>query len=184
MTYEKDPFEFKGIPDYALQPAKEADEYSFHYTPRGATNRFDPAAYEKVLYDSVRQAAENEEQSELLDIREDKAPEAFGEPAAPFPQPMEETLPTFGDISAEAEPAVADQAEEPTVADQAEEPEEAVPVAQEEEAIPVEETAPLEEAVEVFEEEAPAALPAEEEDVIPVFTAPARPATPCRATRG
>ncbi len=79
MTYEKDPFKFEEIPDYALQPAKEADEYNFHYVPRGATNRFDPAAYEKVLHDSVKQAAESEEQPELLDVREDKAPDSFEE---------------------------------------------------------------------------------------------------------
>jgi hypothetical protein len=81
MTFKKDPFEFEEIPDYALQPAKEADEYNFHYVPRGATGRFDPAAYEKVLHDSVMQAAESEEQSEMLDIQADDASRGFGEPA-------------------------------------------------------------------------------------------------------
>ncbi|MDD3199323.1 MAG: DUF3794 domain-containing protein [Eubacteriales bacterium] len=61
MTYEKYPFEFENIPDFALQPAKEADdEYNFKYTPRGAANRFDPEAYERILHESVRQAAEAE----------------------------------------------------------------------------------------------------------------------------
>ena len=69
MTYEKDPFEFEGIPDFALQPAKDADEYNFHYIPRGATSRFDPAAYERVLHESARQAAEIEEEPEILDIQ-------------------------------------------------------------------------------------------------------------------
>ena len=55
MTYEKDPFEFEGIPDFALQPAKGEDEYNFHYIPRGATSRFDPAAYERVLHESVKE---------------------------------------------------------------------------------------------------------------------------------
>ena len=92
MTYEKDSFEMEGIPDYALQPAKDADEYNFHYVPRGATGRFDPAAYEKVLHDSIKQAAE--EPSELLDIREDKTADAFETPSAEFfPQAMEEVLP-------------------------------------------------------------------------------------------
>ena len=161
MTYEKEPFEFKGIPDYALQPAKEADEYSFHYTPRGATNRFDPAAYEKVLYDSARQAAESEGQAEMLDIREDKTPEAFAEPAGPFPQAMDEILPVFGGVSEDAE------SEEAVLAVQEDE---AVPV---EEAVSVEESEPLEETAEVFEEGASAVFPAENEDVISVFTAPA-----------
>ena len=66
MTYEKDPFEYQGIPDYALQPAKEAEEYNFHYVPRGVTSRFDPAAYERVLHESAKQAAESDEFSELL----------------------------------------------------------------------------------------------------------------------
>ena len=84
MTYEKDPFKFEEIPDYALQPAKEADEYNFHYVPRGATGRFDPAAYEKVLHDSVKQAAEGE--------------------AEFFPPTMEENLP---EVYADAEEVIA-----------------------------------------------------------------------------
>ncbi len=79
MTYEKNPFNFKGIPDFAFQPAKEADdEYNYRYTPRGATNRFDPAAYERVLYENAqRQAAEAEEKeiTDLLDKQEDFAQE-------------------------------------------------------------------------------------------------------------
>lgn len=93
MTFKKDPFEFEEIPDYALQPAKEADEYNFHYVPRGATSRFDPAAYEKVLHDSVKQAAENAEQPEMLDVQADKVPDSFGEAATEFfPPTMEENL--------------------------------------------------------------------------------------------
>ena len=79
MTYEKNPFNFKGIPDFAFQPAKEADdEYNYRYTPRGATNRFDPAAYERVIYENAkRQAAEAEEKeiTDLLDKQEDFAQE-------------------------------------------------------------------------------------------------------------
>lgn len=67
MTYEKDPFELEEIPDYAMQPAKEADEYNVHYVPRGTAGRFDPAAYEKVLYDSLKQAEEQEVLSEMLE---------------------------------------------------------------------------------------------------------------------
>ena len=55
MTYEKDPFELEDIPDYALQPARDADEYNFHYIPRGTAGRFDAAAYEKVLRGSVQE---------------------------------------------------------------------------------------------------------------------------------
>ena len=74
MTYEKDPFEFEEIPDFALQPAKEADEYSFHYIPRGANSRFDPAAYERVLHESARQAAEKEEPEIFQESTEELLP--------------------------------------------------------------------------------------------------------------
>ncbi|MDF3001051.1 MAG: hypothetical protein K0Q48_1170, partial [Bacillota bacterium] len=53
--------EFEGIPDFALQPAKEADEYSYHYMPKGVNSRFDPAAYERVLHETAKQAAETEQ---------------------------------------------------------------------------------------------------------------------------
>lgn len=143
MTYEKDSFKFEEIPDYALQPAKEADEYNFHYVPRGATNRFDPAAYEKVLHDSVKQAAESEEQPELLDVREDKAPDSFETATEFFPPSMEEILPVaFADSEEEAEPEV--------VSDLNVEPVSAQPAASEEE---------VEETKETFEELAPAARP-------------------------
>ena len=103
MTYEKDPFKFEEIPEYALQPAKEADEYNFHYVPRGATNRFDPAAYEKVLHDSVKQAAESE-QPEMLDVLEEYAPKSFETATGFFPQSMEDILPvSFADPEEEAE---------------------------------------------------------------------------------
>ena len=117
MTYEKDPFELEKVPDYALQPAKEADEYNFHYVPRGATGRFDPAAYEKVLHDSLKQAAE--EPSELLDIREDKAADAFEAPSTEFfPQAMEEILPVaFEEEAAEAEAVMEEAIAEEAVAE-------------------------------------------------------------------
>lgn len=178
MTYEKDPFELEGIPDYALQPAKEADEYNFHYVPRGATSRFDPAAYEKVLYDSVKQAAEGE-QSELLDIRDDKAADSFKSPAEFFPQAMEE-------IPQQAAMEEIPQAVEeiPQQAAMVEIPQEAAPEEAVEAAVPAaeEETTAAEEdittAVEAVEEETlmaeqvveePAAA---EEDAVPVFSTP------------
>ena len=105
MTYEKDPFELEEIPDYALQPAKDADEYNFHYVPRGAAGRFDPAAYEKVLYDSVRQAAESKEQSEML---EEILPVAFsdanqGEPSGDQLEPVSAAEPLAEQPEMEAE---------------------------------------------------------------------------------
>ena len=93
MTYEKDPFEYQGIPDYALQPAKEAEEYNFHYVPRGVTSRFDPAAYERVLHESAKQAAESDEFSELLFVhgKEPSVPyQTEQTPVSSFPQPMGE----------------------------------------------------------------------------------------------
>ncbi len=99
MTYEKDPFEFEEIPDYALQPAKEADEYNFHYIPKGATSRFDPAAYERVLHENARQAAEKEEH-EMLDVREDKAPDSFEQAETNmFPEPCKGFMPDSIDVS-------------------------------------------------------------------------------------
>ncbi|MDD4564622.1 MAG: DUF3794 domain-containing protein [Eubacteriales bacterium] len=92
MTYEKDPFEFKGIPDFALQPAKEADdEYNYKYTPRGTTNQFDPAAYERVLHESARRAEESEGNG-LLDEQEDKTHDSI-EAGAQFSAPVEEPSP-------------------------------------------------------------------------------------------
>lgn len=159
MTFKKDPFEFEEIPDYALQPAKEADEYNFHYVPRGATGRFDPAAYEKVLHDSVMQAAESEEQSEMLDIQADDASSGFGEPAEGVFAPAQEEAPlaAYADSiraeemdSAEAEEVKADFVEaEDADADLTEEAE-AVNAAPEEEAEEV--GADLEEAEEVSAE--------------------------------
>ena len=103
MTYEKDPFEFEGIPDFALQPAKGEDEYNFHYIPRGATSRFDPAAYERVLHESVKQAAEVEE-PEMLDVHENRSPDANLETAAEkYPESFEELIPVaFEDTQAAA----------------------------------------------------------------------------------
>jgi hypothetical protein len=166
MSYEKDPFEFEGIPDFALQPAKEADEYNFHYTPRGATGRFDPAVYEKALHDSVKQAAEREEQSEMLDIREDNAPGSFDGTMEFFPQAMEEILPAaFAAPDEETKPAFTEPAgleeEAAAVETIAETPAE------------IPEITEIPEAVETFEEEASAVeFPESEEDEIPVFSAP------------
>ena len=155
MTYEKDPFELEEIPDYALQPAKEADEYNFHYVPRGVTGRFDPAAYEKVLYDSVRQAAEG--QSEMLDIQEDKAAEPFETQTEFFPQAMEEIMPAA--LEEETDPeAVSGESAAPSWT----EPVGAKPV----EAEPV--MAEPDMAEPVMEE----AEAQEEEEMIPVFAAP------------
>jgi hypothetical protein len=171
MTIEKDPFELEGIPDYALQPAKEADEYNFHYVPRGAS-RFDPAAYEKVLHDSVKQAAE-EEPSELLDIREDKAADSFETSAEFFPQAMEEILPAAFE-AAEAEEAASAAGEETAeaaidepVLEQAAMEEAVMEEVMEEPAAAEAET----DAVETFEEAA-AEIP-EAEDGISVFSKPA-----------
>ncbi|HVI41013.1 MAG TPA: hypothetical protein VM577_10155, partial [Anaerovoracaceae bacterium] len=164
MTYEKDPFEFEKIPDYALQPAKEADEYNFHYTPRGATSRFDPAAYERVLHDSVRQAAENEEQPEILDIREEKVPNSLEETTTEFfPQVMQEILPAaFAGSDKEAEPTAIFNLREETVFV---EPTEAAAAAAEE--------AAEEEAAAAAEAAVPVEFPDTEEDDIPVFSTPA-----------
>ncbi len=188
MTYKKDPFEFEEIPDYALQPAKEADEYNFHYVPRGATNRFDPAAYEKVLHDSViRQAAENGEQPEILDVLEDKVPDTYEEASTEFfPPTMEVNLPVAFEDSEEepAQETVPELTEEPAMA-QPGTPEEAAAVetfeGTQEEASAVEtfEGGPeevlafeAEETAETFEA-APAEFLETEEEAIPVFSKPA-----------
>ncbi|MDD3169821.1 MAG: DUF3794 domain-containing protein [Eubacteriales bacterium] len=178
MTYEKKPFEFEGIPDYALQPAKEADEYNFHYVPRGATNRFDPAAYEKILYDSVRQAAEKEEQPEFFTQSvEEIIPVAFH-------QSNEETQ------AAEADAEVQEEAEAIEVDAEVQEEAEAIEVDAEvqEEAETVEVDAEVQEEAEtveadaeIQEEAAPAAAEEAEtpeettetaEEIIPVFAKP------------
>jgi hypothetical protein len=94
MTYEKDPIQFEEIPDYALQPAKEADEYNFHYVPRGATSRFDPAAYEKVLHDSVRQAAEGKTRNAGAG---EKMPESSEHRKRIFPRPLRKPPEAYAD---------------------------------------------------------------------------------------
>lgn len=162
MTFKKDPFEFEEIPDYALQPAKEADEYNFHYVPRGATSRFDPAAYEKVLHDSVKQAAEDAEQPEMLDVQADKAPDSFGEESTEFfPPTMEENLTaayavseeTFESVTiSEAENEALAEAEAVTEVDNEAEVE-AVTVAEAEAEVETEAEAEVEaEAIETIEE--------------------------------
>ncbi|MEL7654381.1 MAG: SPOCS domain-containing protein [Bacillota bacterium] len=113
MTYEKDPFEFDGIPDFALQPAKEADEYNFHYIPRGATNRFDPAAYERVLHESARQAAEIEDEPETLEIHADEASKSLEDTiGAGFPTRMEELIPVAFDTPGDMNSGTAETAAE------------------------------------------------------------------------
>lgn len=180
MTYEKDPFELEGIPDYALQPAKEADEYNFHYMPRGATSRFDPAAYEKVLHDSVKQAAA-EEQSELLDIREDNAAEVFEAASVEFfPQAMEEILPVAFEEEEAAEVTMAATEEEEAAVEvtMAAEEEMAEEVVMEEAVMEEQDVVEtVADAVETFEE-APVEIiefeeAAVEEDAVPVFSKPA-----------
>lgn len=153
MTYEKDPFKFDEIPDFALQPAKEAEEYNFHYVPRGATNRFDPAAYEKVLHDSVKQAAESE-QPGMLDVGEENAPDSFETVTEFFPQSMEDILPVSFATSEE-------EAESDAVSDLNVEPVSAQPADSEEET-----EATVEAAI-------PAETPETDDVEIPVFTAPA-----------
>ncbi len=161
MTYEKDPIQFEEIPDYALQPAKEADEYNFHYVPRGATSRFDPAAYEKVLHDSVTQAAEREDQPEMLDAGE-KMPESFGAPETEFfPPTMEEILP---EAYADAEEVSAEPEEHMEAAEIFGEAAEPTSV--------TEQTSPAEESPAAEPVFAAEPSPAEEEDVIPVFSKP------------
>ena len=163
MTYEKDPFNLEEIPDYALQPAKEADEYNFHYVPRGAAGRFDPAAYEKILHDSVRQTAENEEPSELLDVQGDAG---AAEPEAVF-------------VWNEAVPDESVAQEEPAEETIAEAPEETIAEAPtetiEEASAETVEEAPAEipEAIETFEEaEEAVELLEEEDEAAPVFSTP------------
>ncbi len=170
MTYEKDPFEYQGIPDYALQPAKEADEYNFHYVPRGTAGRFDPAAYERVLHDSVGQASESGEQSELLYVQGDETPAQYQHgqtPAEPFPQPMEEAQPAAasGEDAERGSEAVSEGKEEADAVETiAEAPED---VSEE-----------VSEIAETFgDEEVSAEIPTPTEDDIPVFVPPpSRPA--------
>lgn len=99
MTYEKNPLEFEGIPDFALQPAKEADEYSYHYMPKGANSRFDPAAYERVLHETARQAAETA-QTENPDFRDEGIEAAAGfQPLDAEAAEFQETLPETAAVS-------------------------------------------------------------------------------------
>ncbi|HML37073.1 MAG TPA: DUF3794 domain-containing protein [Bacillota bacterium] len=171
MTYEKDPFNLEEIPDYALQPAKEADEYNFHYVPRGAAGRFDPAAYEKILHDSVRQTAENEEPSELLDVQGDDGAaeseavfvwnEAVPDESVVQEEPAEETI-------AEAPEETIAEAPTETVA---EAPAEIIEEASTETVAEV--PAEIPEAIETFEEaEETVEFPEEEDEAAPVFSTP------------
>lgn len=179
MTYKKDPFEFEEIPEYALQPAKEADEYNFHYVPRGATSRFDPAAYEKVLHDSVKQAAESDEQPEILDVQQDKAPDIFGETTTEFfPPTLEEILPEYADSDEKPEVyAASDEvSDKPFAAPEAEAA--AVETFDEIQAAVAADPEPKE-SLETIAEAEPPIMPAPGEEVIPVFTKPVttRPVT-------
>lgn len=193
MTYEKDPFEYQGIPDYALQPAKEAEEYNFHYVPRGGTSRFDPEAYERVLHESVRQAAESDEFSELLFVQGEEPAQYQTEPASAFPQPMEEIQPAQPAAFAEADAgqyreAVSDlsenagavetaaEAQESLEMQEPAEPEEVQAIAEVQEPAEAEEPAEAAEAVsgltESVEEYAAAEFRDTKDDVIPVFAPP------------
>ncbi len=141
MTYEKDPLKIEEIPDFALQPAKDADEYSFHYMPRGINSRFDPAAYERVLHETARQAAEKEG-AELLDIQEEQSTESSEAAAETPPEscaemnaPEPEEAVDFQVSEQESEEAV--QVSEPELVEEAEPMAVAVP---EKEAVAVEET--------------------------------------------
>lgn len=163
MTYEKNPLEFEGIPDFALQPAKEAEEYNYQYVPRSANSRFDPAAYERVLHETARQAAETGYDFQTSDAVEtafqDTTPEAAAvaqvveqDRAEGFPLPgwsNSETLPESFSIyqpeSVDLEEGVAKEEAVPVSS-----PEEAVPVSSPEEAVPV--SSP-EETTEVFDSE-------------------------------
>ncbi|WP_027400308.1 DUF3794 and LysM peptidoglycan-binding domain-containing protein [Anaerovorax odorimutans] len=44
MTYEKKPFEYENIPDYALKPAREAPDID-----NSEADQFDPTAYDRIL---------------------------------------------------------------------------------------------------------------------------------------
>lgn len=64
MTYEKDPFEFEDIPDFALQPARGAEEYNSKFLPKGGAGRFDSTAYEEILKGFAAQEEQLEERQD------------------------------------------------------------------------------------------------------------------------
>lgn len=50
MTHEKDPFQFDDIPEFALRPAKGAEDDQSPYMQGGKNSPFDATAYEKVFH--------------------------------------------------------------------------------------------------------------------------------------
>lgn len=50
MTHEKDPFQFDDIPEFALRPAKGAEDDQSPYMQGGNSSPFDASAYEEVFH--------------------------------------------------------------------------------------------------------------------------------------
>ena len=50
MKYDNDPFELEGIPDFALQPARGADEYNNEFLPEKNLEDFDAAVYDRMFH--------------------------------------------------------------------------------------------------------------------------------------
>lgn len=98
MTYEKGPFEFEDIPDFALQPAKGAEEYNDEYLPKNVKGSFDTDAYEKVLYNSERREPIHSWPKDSLD---QIGQNVFEKPVMPEPAPVDQ--PVFAEAAAEAE---------------------------------------------------------------------------------
>lgn len=163
MTYEKNPLEFEGIPDFALQPAKEADEYSYHYMPKGVNSRFDPAAYERVLHETARQAAETA-QIENPDFRDEGIDEMTGfQPPGAEAAEFQDTLPETAAVSQLAAQDAALGFPDPAEA-ASEAVAEALPVSQEAEEIAVSE---IEEALSISQDAEEVAV-FEAEEALPV----------------
>ena len=70
MTYEKDPFDFENIPDFAMQPARGAEEYN-DKPPREANKRYDASVYEKILHQPAKYPL-NEEKKEVQPVIEEE----------------------------------------------------------------------------------------------------------------
>ncbi|WP_324825733.1 DUF3794 and LysM peptidoglycan-binding domain-containing protein [Sinanaerobacter sp. ZZT-01] len=52
MAYEKDPYDFDKIPDFALKPARPKNELPLKQkTPMPIDNAFDPSVYDRLFYD-------------------------------------------------------------------------------------------------------------------------------------
>jgi LysM repeat protein len=115
MTYEKDPFQFKDIPDFALQPAREADEYNSQYMPGGNVEPFDATAYEKVFHVPAEKEFAIEEQEKVQPVVQ-PIPEPAVQPPVikPIFQPIVAKPAEEPEVQPVAEP-VAKPAEEPDV---------------------------------------------------------------------